>query len=649
MRRITLSLGVRAARILRAHFARPRLELLEDRVLPAGGPFAGLAGFAQPLAELVQTAHALASPFSAPYGFSPAQISQAYGFNQISFNNGTIRGDGSGQTIAIVDAYSQPNIGSDLQTFDATFGLPAPPSFQVVNQNGGSSLPSVNSSWGLEISLDVEWAHAVAPGANILLIEANTNNYPDLLTAINFARSQQGVSVVSLSWGGGEWSSETSYDGYFTTPEGHQGITFVASSGDSGSAGAPEYPSVSGNVLAVGGTQLSTDNSGNYLGETAWSGSGGGISTVEAQPAYQRGVVTQTSTYRAMPDVSYDGSPNSPFAVYDSSYPGGGWLQVYGTSAGAPQWAALVAIADQGRALEGKGTLDGASETLPTLYQLPQSYFRDITSGNNGSYSAGPGYDLVTGRGSPVANLIVNGLVAEGDPAHHPPWIVTTANASSNPASGTSTNLSVLGNDTGGAASLTYSWSILSEPSGVNNPTFSSNGTNAAQNTTVTFASAGTYTFQVTITDPYGYSVTSDVSVTVNQTLSSISLTPTSGSVYDGNTLQFTATALDQFGHAMNVQPNWTWTLAGSGSLDGNGNFTAPALGYGMSVIYVQANAMTQTATVSFQSSPFSGYPWLPPTNDPGQTWSIWVQFWDNWFTQLQSLWQSWMAAKNSQ
>ncbi len=161
--------------------------------------------------------------------------------------------------------------------------------------------------------------------------------------------------------------------------------------------------------MAVGGTQLSLSSSGGYLGETAWSGSSGGLSADEVQPAYQKGVVTQSATQRAVPDVSYNASTASPFAVYDTGY--GGWLTVGGTSAGAPQWAALVAIADQGRAAAGEGTLDGGSQTLPLLYQLPAGDFHDVVSGGNGAYSAGAGYDLVTGRGSPIANLVVAGLV----------------------------------------------------------------------------------------------------------------------------------------------------------------------------------------------------------------------------------------------
>jgi fibronectin type 3 domain-containing protein len=153
------------------------------------------------------------------------------------------------------------------------------------------------------------------------------------------------------------------------------------------------------------------DGSGNYLGESAWSGSGGGLSSLLPQPSYQNGVVTQSSTSRANPDVSYDANPNTGFAVYDT-FGQGGWLQVGGTSASAPQWAALIAIADQGRALAGLGSLDGFTQTLPKLYQLAGSGdFHDITSGSNGAFSAGPGYDLVTGIGSPIANRLVADLV----------------------------------------------------------------------------------------------------------------------------------------------------------------------------------------------------------------------------------------------
>src|SRR5207248_5013924 len=113
------------------------------------------------------------------------------------FNGGTVTGDGTGQTIAIVDAFSQPHIAGDLQAFDSTFGLPAPPSFTVLNQTGGSALPPADTAWGVEESLDVEWAHALAPGAEIVLVEANSDRWDDLLTATNYARTLPGVSAVS--------------------------------------------------------------------------------------------------------------------------------------------------------------------------------------------------------------------------------------------------------------------------------------------------------------------------------------------------------------------------------------------------------------------------------------------------------------------
>ena len=168
---------------------------------------------------------------------------------------------GAGQTIAIVDAYDDPTIATDLQTFDAQFGLPNP-TFTKVNQTGGTQYPPTDPNWVIEIALDVEWAHAMAPGANILLVEANSDQLSDLLTAVNYASSQPGVSVVSMSWGCSEFAQETQLDSYFTTPAGHQGVTFVAATGDN--AAPASWPATSPNVVAVGGTSLKTlDSDGN--------------------------------------------------------------------------------------------------------------------------------------------------------------------------------------------------------------------------------------------------------------------------------------------------------------------------------------------------------------------------------------------------
>ena len=384
------------------------LERLEDRIVPSssvGG------SFATPGAVLLPSAGS-ASPqaVTANGPYTPAQIRQAYGFNNITFNNGTVTGDGSGQTIAIIDAYDDPNIASDLHAFDARFGLPDP-TLTVARETVNGRSPSVDPSggWELEESLDVEWAHAMAPGATILLVEAKDAGESNLFSAVQWAADQPGVSVVSMSFGLPEYSIETSLDSFFTTPAGHPGVTFVAGSGDQGTI---SYPAASPNVLAVGGTSLALDSSGNYVSEAAWNGSGGGISAYESEPGYQQSV--QASGRRGSPDVAYDAAPGTGYWVYDSfDNSRSPWQAVGGTSAGAPQWAALIAIANQGRALQGLGTLDGASQTLPMLYSVSGSAFHDVTSGGNVGYSAGPGYDLVTGLGSPHADRVAAALAQQ--------------------------------------------------------------------------------------------------------------------------------------------------------------------------------------------------------------------------------------------
>ncbi|MEN6449330.1 MAG: S53 family peptidase [Thermoguttaceae bacterium] len=389
-----------------------RLESLESRSLLSVSPL----GVAVPCCVATAADDVAPMASASPTGYSPAQIRHAYGFDQVTFSNGAVAGDGAGTTIAIVDAYDDPTIAEDLHQFNLEFGLPDCV-FTKVNQYGGTDYPDADRGWATEIALDVEWAHAIAPGANILLVEAASASMSDLLTAVDYARRAAGVVVVSMSWGTGEFRGETNCDSYFTTPAGHTGVTFLAASGDDG---APVgYPATSPNVISVGGTTLSLNGQGVYQGESAWSGSGGGVSKYEAQPSYQRGVVTQSAVYRANPDVSYDSNPSTGFSVYDSFNNGTStpWGQWGGTSAAAPQWAALIAIADQGRMLAGNGSLDGATQTLPMLYAAPSTHFHDITSGSStGSphYSATAGYDLVTGRGTPVADLLVADLAGTG-------------------------------------------------------------------------------------------------------------------------------------------------------------------------------------------------------------------------------------------
>lgn len=349
------------------------------------------------------------TPYSS--ALTPALIDVAYNINRAWTS-------GKGQTVAIVDAYNDPNIASDLATFDNTYKLPTA-SLTVENQYGQTSnLPATDPNWSMEIALDVEWAHVAAPGARIILIEANSASTNDLMTAVQTAARQ--ASVVSMSWGGSEFSSENQFDSsaFFGNPR----VTFVAASGDDGAASGAEWPAVSPNVVSVGGTSLTLNPSWAIANQPAWSASGsfwsgfsgsaGGTSLYEPEPSYQTSTVGNTGT-RATPDVASVGDPNTGLSVYDS-VPGAGqtgWFQIGGTSAGAPLWAGIIADADQARAAVGKAPLSSA-QTLNLLYGLYKSGsyysdFYDVINGQNFAGGAGWGYDLVTGLGSPYATRIV--------------------------------------------------------------------------------------------------------------------------------------------------------------------------------------------------------------------------------------------------
>ena len=391
-----------------------------DRVLPVA-----LAGGSASDEVYYTPNYRILSPFAAsPVGFTPAQITQAYGINNILF--GSIRGDGTGQTVAVVAAYHTPTALNDLVQFSTQFGLPDPTNlFTQVSQTGSTTnFPPVdpagpgapNGNWAGEALLDIQWVHAVAPGARILLVEADSPSSTDLSTAVSFAKAQPGVSVVNMSYGGAESSQDLLENNVYTTPTGHNGVTFVAATGDSGAPGG--YPAFSPNVLAVGGTTLTLNAQNAIQTEVGWSrtspnsGSGGGISQFQSQPSYQTGIVTQSPTFRTIPDVALNADPATGVAVFDTynNPPSSPWSQVGGTSFSSPAWSGIIAIANQGRTIAGVGTLDGPTQTLPSIYQLPSSAFNDITSGNNG-FNAGVGYDLVTGRGSPRAAQVVSGLL----------------------------------------------------------------------------------------------------------------------------------------------------------------------------------------------------------------------------------------------
>jgi subtilase family serine protease len=355
--------------------------------------------------------HVRGNATTGPTGLSPAQIRHAYGFDQIA-------NLGAGQTLAIVDAFDDPNIESDLSVFNSTLLLPA-----CTTANGcfrkiyATHKPRSDAGWSLEMSLDVEWAHAIAPQAKILLVEAASASFTDLMRAVDVA-VQNGASVVSMSFGGNDFSSEVNYDYHFAASH----VTFVASSGDSGNG--VEYPAASPNVVAVGGTTLQIlDSTGSYGGETAWSGSGGGKSAYEVEPYYQTGypIPNDTNGKRGVPDVAYDADPNTGFPVYDTvSYQGqAGWFQVGGTSAGAPQWSALFAIVNSLRVANGRLPLTGTNVDVYATAQTAtySTNFHDITAGTNGTCgllcNTAAGYDYVTGLGSPQAKTLIPALVGQ--------------------------------------------------------------------------------------------------------------------------------------------------------------------------------------------------------------------------------------------
>jgi hypothetical protein len=309
---------------------------------------------------------------SFPIGYNVNQIRTAYNLPSLG---------GVGTVIAIIVAFDTPNILDYFNIFSENYNLPDNTSGNFFIHKMAQSMQS-DSSWSLEACLDVEWAHAMAPNATILLVEAVAATNNALLSAVDYATRQPGVVAVSMSWGGEEFSGEInySYESHFNKP----GITFFASSGDDGST--VMWPAASSNVVSVGGTTLNLNPDGTVISETAWRNSSGGLSSYVAMPGYQTNYGLNFSN-RAVPDVSYNGNPSTGIPVYN-----GTWWKLGGTSAGAPQWAAIHAL--------------GLSATNNNLYSRAKStyssYFRDITQGSNYINSTVSDYDLVTGLGSPL-------------------------------------------------------------------------------------------------------------------------------------------------------------------------------------------------------------------------------------------------------
>ncbi|MFI9806063.1 putative Ig domain-containing protein [Streptomyces sp. NPDC052301] len=432
--------------------------------------------FAQRRTDIKQKlASALAA--AAPSGLSPANLHSAYNLPTTG---------GSGLTVAVVDAYNDPNAESDLATYRSTYGLSACTKangcFKQVGQTGSTtSLPTNDSGWAGEEALDIDMVSAVCPNCNIILVEANSANDTDLGIAENEAVSL-GAKFVSNSWGGDEASSQTTEDTQYFK---HPGVAITVSAGDSG-YGA-EYPATSQYVTAVGGTALTTSANSRGWSESVWNtssteGTGSGCSAYDPKPSWQ----TDTGCSKRMEaDVSAVADPATGVAVYDT-YGGSGWAVYGGTSASAPIIAGVYALA---------GTPSASDYPAKYPYSHTGNLY-DVTSGSNGSCStsyfcrATTGYDGPTGWGTP------NGTTAFTSGSSTGNTVTVTNPGSQSTATGGSVSLQIQATDSAGAA-LTYSATGLPTGLSVNSSTGLISGT---------ASTAGTYQVTVTAKDSSGAS-----------------------------------------------------------------------------------------------------------------------------------------------
>jgi subtilase family serine protease len=437
-------------------------------------------------------------------GYGPSQFQSAYGLTAAS------GADGSGTTVAVVDAYNDPTAASDLATYRSAAGLPALTSgqFTQYNQEGETSpLPATapaDDDWTLEESLDVDMVSAICPLCKIDLVEANNDSGTGLYVAEETAATTLGAKYISNSWGGSETSTDTTYDSeYF----GVSGVVYTASAGDSAYSGGVIYPATSPHVVSVGGTSLNTSSNARGWTESVWEtssteGTGSGCSSNEPQPSWQAAlsVITAVCSHRVDNDVAADADPNTGAAVYDTTNGNGGWNEVGGTSESSPMIASVFALAGN----NGNGG-DNAADSIYTH----TSNLYDVTSGSNGSCSssilctAKTGYDGPTGWGTP------DGLTAFQ--SNSTGNTVTVTNPGSQTGTvGTAASLQISATDSASGQTLTYSASGL--PAGLS---ISTSGLITGTPTT-----AGTSSVTVSATDTTGATGSASFTWTINSATS---------------------------------------------------------------------------------------------------------------------------------
>jgi len=409
-------------------------------------PAVGSPGQSLPLGDeqdLVAGQLSCAAPLPPiPICFGPAQLRAAYDIQPL-IDAGI---DGTGATIVIIDAFSSPTLAGDLATFDTAWGLPAA-SPDVVTPDGIPPFDPSQAMWATEISLDVEWAHAIAPGANLTLVLAKSSDDADLLSATRYAVDHNLGDVITQSFGEAEACADPELlrqEHAVFERAASKGITLVAGSGDKGAVNflcdgsltnvpAAATPASDPDVTAVGGTRLTLDRStAAYVSETGWhdaSGAGGGgFSSVYRRPGYQAPFISDDAA-RGLPDVAYAGSGFGSVLIVVHGHT----RAIFGTSAGAPQWAAIDALSRQ---FAGHRQ----SQLNIRLYHLAKSdaygdAFHDITTGNNTNstsptkFFAVPGYDLCTGWGTPKGSPLINALVGT-------PWFVWAQIGNASPGNG---------------------------------------------------------------------------------------------------------------------------------------------------------------------------------------------------------------------
>lgn len=514
--------------------------------------------------------------------YTPAQIRAAYALPALPVTGTTLTSAqaaqlGAGQTIYLVDAMNNPNVAAELAAFDSKFGLPActvttiatnatlplatAPSngcvlsvvYSTTSGAMTASAPSYDSGWSTEISLDVQWAHATAPLARIILIEAPDSSVNSLQAAVNLANSM-GHGVVSMSFGAGEGSWTASVDSSFTAAN----MSYVASAGDNGAA--VNWPAVSSHVLAIGGTTL-TYTSG-ARSEVVWASTGGGVSSYTARPSYQASTVPGmgTPTGRSVSDVSFNADPTTGqyIAVISQGSSTVGWLSAGGTSLSAPQWAGVLTIANAQRALASRSAI-GAPHTMlyGTVASTVGDYaaaFLDVTKGSDGTCAtcgAKTGYDNPTGLGTPNVSSLLSYLTGATATTSAP--VVSSGSLSG--TVGTALTFAVTT-----AAPDSVRYALSSAPAGM---TIGSGGT-------VTWASpvAGSYSVTVTATDTTTgltgqgiYKVT--IAAPAPPTVTSMSISGTAGAALSH---QLTVTSPDSTTLALSGAPSGV-TLSSSGLL----------------------------------------------------------------------------------